>query len=295
MSEVPNPTDPQPPPYEDPYPILNHCAKKIVPRHKKLKQKKMSLKKMNEFYSTMKKPIDNMAKKCHDLGCEHLLASRGDEYFYYHTNLEKSTADEDNGRNEYKEIMFKVHRSVYNIQNIALDSLLYSFADGTFFKLFIEHHLDISINEVLQNLQLKNWYKYRISSFFSNFGRRKLIQYVPPSEVEPLEIEIWHDRALFDSVLTGNYPYWYFLNLLFQQYDQSIFQKDFHKNKLRIRLPFNPLKHKMELYHIVKAIERIYFDFFKKKSILISNAISIVLHLGLPKGWEKRKDKFGCI
>ena len=51
----------------------------------------------------------------------------------------------------------------------------------------------------------------------------------------------------------------------------------------------------MELYYIAKAIDRIYFGFFKKKSILISNVISIVLHLGLPKGWEKKNDKFGHI
>ena len=101
----------------------------------------MSLKKKNEFYTLMRLPLDNMAKKCHDLGCEHLLASRDDEYSYYLTN-EKSTADEDNVRNEYKEIMAKVHHSVVYIQNIALDSLLYSNADGTFFKLFIEDHLE---------------------------------------------------------------------------------------------------------------------------------------------------------
>ena len=82
---------------------------------------------------------------------------------------------------------------------------------------------------MLQNLQLKNWYKYHISPRFSNFSRTKLIQYVPPSEVEPLEVEIWHKKTPFDTAQTEKYPYWYFFNLLFQQYDQSMFQKDFHK------------------------------------------------------------------
>ena len=51
----------------------------------------------------------------------------------------------------------------------------------------------------------------------------------------------------------------------------------------------------MEFYYIVKAIEGMYFDFFKKKGILVSNGINIVIHLGLPKGWEKKRDELGRI
>lgn len=80
---------------------------------------------------------------------------------------------------------------------------------------------------------------------------------------------------------------------IWPKYDNEFFQVDVHKNKMNIMLPFDILRFKDELYHVIECIDDVYLNLFKKReNVLITNRMNIFLHLGLPAGWEKCERNF---
>jgi hypothetical protein len=278
-----------PPPY---IPTTTPMMKDIVINPGK--KSKLRLKKLKMFDSCIRQIVDNVAKKCHDLKCEKLLESREIDYIDIIPN-EKSTttADEDDGKNDYKEMTNGLIHTFRYITNLAFMSLFKY--DGTFFRLFLEDRLKIYFTKFLLCTQFKLIYKKHIYPFFLNICRRKPItsNYVP---TKPLEVQISHDESLLDILAISrkrrrNYE---FIKYIWPpKYDDVFFQVDVHNNKMNIMLPIDILRFKDEFYHVIKCIDDVYLNLFKKReNVLITNRMNIFLHLGLPAGWEKWERNF---
>ena len=158
----------------------------------------------------------------------------------------------------------------------------------------MEDRLKIYFTKFLLCTQFKLIYKKHIYHFFLNICRRKPItsNYVP---TKPLEVQISHDESLLDILAISrkrrrNYE---FIRYIWPKYDDVFFQVDVHKNKMNIMLPIDIIRFKDELYHVIKCIDDVYLNLFKRReNVLITNRMNIFLHLGLPAGWEKWERNF---